>query len=59
MPAKPSTKVQEPDARFFDRVSEDAGRIVQKEKLQEEYQKVIWLPFCVVIYETSVLKYFR
>ena len=39
----PETKlkpVAEPDPKFFEKVTKDASRIIQKEKIQEQYQKV-------------------
>ena len=42
MPTKPklNTHVSEPDAEFFDKVDKDVTKIIQKEKIQEEYRKV-------------------
>lgn len=34
---------QESDPKFFNRVEEDVNKILQKEKIQEEYRKVCLL----------------
>ncbi len=38
--AKLNTNVENPDPEFFDKVNDDVSRIIQKEKIQEEYTKV-------------------
>lgn len=38
--SKPETPVTEADPKFFSHVEGDVERILRKEKMQEEYQKV-------------------
>ena len=42
LPVKPEvkTEVSEPDPTFFDNVQKDVSKIIQKEKLQEQYRQV-------------------